>query len=686
MRRCARWIIFVSLLFTCPLFWGQESPDEEEEQIRQYEAVAELVPDRIVRGGLARIRIRTDIPWLGIVTVDVPDIKSPLVIWESPVARTWLKSPGGGRMIEIRASIRAEKAGFYKIGAFKVRSGVGEAKTRELDLIVLNADERDLPYPLAIRWRDRPLEVWQGEVFPLVLEAQNLDGLYMPDSVSLSTSPAGILQEADNVADIMMRPYMNNSLYDVPVAVWLWVLDEPGNYSFPGGRVRMLGLERKIDSFRLKVKPLPEAVEDSFAVGNFNLDYIWSPETYAPGEIFSVRVRVQGSGNLNILNLPRPKIKGTRMISVIPDSSYSAGLEGYTGWKEERIDFEILKEGEHSLEIPGWSWLEKGQVETYSPKIFSFTASHTGNSETRTAGILLGPDMTGYGPDYFNWRYLYWSWLYLPGPIVLLLRLKFRRQKVNPVVTSGLIILFFVFSLLLTSAKSFQPDLEEMAQEVVNKAGQDDWREARDILNDMKTRMGEWPGLLHDMALVNMELGKGEEAVYNIRRADFFRPGSPRFARTLRRVEESFKLEDQVSLLLFFQPRIVFIIFLIFFNSTFILFSSMIADRSLARERTRYRKAFSLIILLIFLFLSLATMVYSHERWLTRSAVVVRGAETLKKIPDDLASDWMQLPEGTAVLVRATYRTNVLVETGYGLEGWLPESSLRFTGGRKDGF
>ena len=66
-------------------------------------------------------------------------------------------------------------------------------------------------------------------------------------------------------------------------------------------------------------------------------------------------------------------------------------------------------------------------------------------------------------------------------------------------------------------------------------------------------------------------------------------------------------------------------------------------------------------------------------------AVVRTGAESLRKIPEPLATDWIRLPAGTSLRVLAEEGENRLVRTGYGLEGWLPSSSLLIVENDSDG-
>ena len=61
-------------------------------------------------------------------------------------------------------------------------------------------------------------------------------------------------------------------------------------------------------------------------------------------------------------------------------------------------------------------------------------------------------------------------------------------------------------------------------------------------------------------------------------------------------------------------------------------------------------------------------------------AVVGPGPGALMRIPGRLALNWLELPAGTTVHLTASEQGHYLVETGYGLEGWLSEETVLVVG------
>jgi hypothetical protein len=166
-----------------------------------------------------------------------------------------------------------------------------------------------------------------------------------------------------------------------------------------------------------------------------------------------------------------------------------------------------------------------------------------------------------------------------------------------------------------------------------------------------------------------MAAGSPDKAVYLIRRALFLRPGSVRLSETLSYLEGRFGLSDQMPVPLKFPPSLFFIIWLIFINAFFLSLTWLMFRKNASD--------FIVFVSAIFLLaVSSGAMLYMEKLWKQPTAVVKDESEPLRKIPGPMATDWIQLPGGSAVSVTAVEGDDILVRTGYGLEGWLPGSSL----------
>ncbi|MCK5735622.1 MAG: hypothetical protein KAH21_04045, partial [Spirochaetaceae bacterium] len=135
-------------------------------------ASLEFDPERVLRGERFTIQIRTSIPWGNEVEIIRPELNGPMVWWAYPYARAWTVQAEDGtsvRMIEVLSSIRVDKPGFFQIEPFRIRSGDREAVTEIKEVIGLEPDESEFPYPVTASWRSVPETFWQGQAVPIVL-------------------------------------------------------------------------------------------------------------------------------------------------------------------------------------------------------------------------------------------------------------------------------------------------------------------------------------------------------------------------------------------------------------------------------------------------------------------------------------------------------------------------------------
>ena len=62
----------------------------------------------------------------------------------------------------------------------------------------------------------------------------------------------------------------------------------------------------------------------------------------------------------------------------------------------------------------------------------------------------------------------------------------------------------------------------------------------------------------------------------------------------------------------------------------------------------------------------------------TERGVILYDETAMRKIPDERASGWRSLVAGTSVAVQGLSDGFILVETGYGLKGWVASERILF--------
>ncbi|RLW70338.1 MAG: hypothetical protein B6D68_00955, partial [spirochete symbiont of Stewartia floridana] len=402
------------------------------------DAILTLTPPKAARGQQVTIVIRTSLPWDDDAQISNPPLNGALTWWAYPYARPWgMRNEDGTvvRKVAVRAAVRVDGPGFHSIDPFHIKVKGLEVSTDIARIIGVERDERDFPYPISVQWRFPPKTVWQGQTIPLILEARNLSYLALASSASLTQVPAGLLEEAPGYGRVNTRPYETDTLYDVPMAAWLWTLGEPGPFEFPGARVVVSGLTRVAPGFSLKVLPLPSSVSQTGAVGRFRLDVDWGKGPYKVDAILSLRVRIEGEGNLGVLRGPLPEITGAEQVNSHSLSSYLPDPLGYKGWREERFDYRINEAGALKVRIPKWTWFDPqdtGHVYSVAEQIHTIQVEEALDEELlSSADMLLGADLFRYRSLVFHGRNPILYLLVLPGILVLTALYVFRRFKLR---------------------------------------------------------------------------------------------------------------------------------------------------------------------------------------------------------------------------------------------------------------
>jgi len=58
------------------------------------------------------------------------------------------------------------------------------------------------------------------------------------------------------------------------------------------------------------------------------------------------------------------------------------------------------------------------------------------------------------------------------------------------------------------------------------------------------------------------------------------------------------------------------------------------------------------------------------------AGIISSGGANLTKVPNERALKWMTLGEGNCVYIKGEWKDEYLIETEYGLQGWVSKNSL----------
>ena len=600
------------------------------------------------------------------------DIKDP--VWPEGVEkisgpytaqRTIQKEDGSyATVLQLIYTLRAGSAGIFSIPPVEVSDAVETQRSEALSIAVLRRDESFLNYPLLAEWQDIPLSLYTGQAVPLVLMMHNMEEISLPESVQLATPDGAFLEKVRGIGDIAYGAVGEDTLFHVPMETWMLTPSQPGILKLGSAAVQILGLTRKTPSLKLEVKALPEEIVSTGAVGQFRYSLELPKKEISSGAQVGLRIRVDGTGNLNYLNIPEPVFPEDMNVLRRELSDYQAAPGGYEGYRELEFSFSVEDEGSYTIRIPGFFWLDPdtGRVSRSPAEIFNFKVRSLLDSlqEDEQSFSLIPVEEVlkeGRAGLYMNpWLYLF----LLPGPLFLLfVRLGvFRKSTV-----------VLLASLLMLSAAL--PDEGESFW--MNEAGQAfDAGEYEQALHLYETRGRNWEersSFLYNRAVLHFLNGNNSSAVADLRSALKLRPTNSLASGTLSLIEEHLGLEHQPVITVFVAPDILFVLVILSINLVFLF---------LGLYRLKRQAGWTALMVIFSILLSLAgtTELVRSLVLLQRKEAVVSSEISIRKIPEENANPWITLPEGTAARIIRSHDGFVLIHTAYGLEGWVHREDL----------
>lgn len=570
------------------------------------------------------------------------------------------------RFIRIHYVFRASQAGRSIVEPLSFRIGEKEYTTESALLeIAQRRGEPLVPFDLA--WIIPQTEIYEGQTVAAFLEMQNLTGITMPDTVSVTPPARVVFEEVKGLGGITSLVAGNRELYRMTVASYLLTPSAPGRIVLPAARVKALGLTVESRQQALTVKPLPPAVRSTGAVGRFQVTSRLGREEMTLGDTVELVVRIEGAGNLNYLQLPDLVYPDVVVTGKTGRSSLLPSETGYQGFMEWEVRISPQKAGDFRLTVPPFPWLdpESGRIHTSRERVHRIAVRERviqdeEGKARKDHKILRSEEIMSFqGGDAYRNIYLYG--LLVPGLIVLVQGL-LRRKGKSLLAVFGLICLSGLFIAAGKAPVREIPQVERGADAF--EAG--DYPEAEKAFLQAADGLPGNPGIDYNLGLTYRALDNPSRAVFHLRRAAVQSPGTGFFREALLAVEKHGGLLRQTPV-----PSIHPDFFFIFFIVSFLAACTL---PWLVKRRGVLLISF--IIFLLPIGLSLGGAAYQAAERNSRWGVVAAEGTVMRKIPLPNSSEWLYLQEGTSVGVRGHSDNFILVRTGFGVEGWVDAKKL----------
>jgi len=624
------------------------------------EARVVLNSDRYVVGTRWSIDLLVDTPDSLSVKVPVPTLPPQLSLSDGPYIRetSWEKTPGVlSRATKVTFTFRTNAPGIVDVGPFEVRLGTQIQVLPAVTVYLLAADEAKRRFPVQLGWIVPDGPFYEGQAIPLILQAKNLDVLAQPQDPGLGAPAGALWDKVVGLGEIQINSIGEDRLMNIPWGGWMLIPTKAGQVTIPGFRGSVSGLDRPVPPLTLDVEAIPDEVAQSRAVGAFSYSVDAKEDSAQPGQLV-VTQELSGQGNFPYLKLPDVAIPSLTLTSRQEGTRYRAGKAGYEGSLVVTWRFATDQARTITVTLPGFEAFQTKtmRIDRWDPRTTS-VALHLPSGATEVASSARPLDWAGV-QAVRPWGVLQ-GWpvvlFFLPGPLVLLGTFVLRGPG------RGLLV-FLVLGVSLTGASEGAPEGFSEALQARGAVAADQWAALA------QAHPGE-PGLWYNKALACRDAGRTAEAIQAFRLA--LRTGfqGDSAGRALMALEEKDLITDQFVPWIGWPTNWLFLGFCFAFNLPFGLWA---AQRLSGAPGWVPPLAVAVLTTVV-----LGLVVAGAENARTEADAVIGLTDgPIRKVPGDLAETWMTLKAGTVVKVQGASDRWVLVQTGYGLEGWVQSSSL----------
>lgn len=600
-------------------------------------------------------------------------------IIDGPNLRSILEEDEQGEMkraTRVSFTLMGEKMGWWRLPGPRVHFTNGEVVPAPEKAVGIGRFRGGgIDVPISARWDLPKMEIYLGETLPVLLRAEDLRNIGLIDSLEYSPPSLGSFERVSGLGEIEQWETEEIQVYSLPAAVFLFTPFEVGEVTFSPAEVFINQQSAESPPVTIRVKALPPEARESGAVGSFSFSVDVDRREPAARDTLVCTVRVSGEGNLTYLTLPEPRFEGLRVTKTEEYEDLKPSMGGYKGVREIRY-FCTGGKGEATIQVPDFVYFNPAREETtrIEGEDFSITLlppDQTGMGEDNEEGnpwLLISPESAGWtGTDYYR-EGVYYLFL-LPGAIILLVLLILGKLKLLPLAVVGLVtMVLFTACTRPKDAGDFSRAYEEFEGENYNLST---------LLFQQGAQRKGYYYLYHNAGVSSHFAGDKAEAVYFLRKAVYKNPLQTRSRETLSALEEEYGLQGQTPLPFPVHPEIFFFSLILFVNLFFALGGLFLFKRNGV-----------VVILLLLMFAGvlgsgagLLGSALSRDR---RVGIVMDDREGLKKIPMDSAEEWLSIEEGTAVRVEQFFSDYVLVETGYGIKGWIGKSNISMVSDGKE--
>jgi len=637
----------------------------------------DISPNPVGRGDRFGVTIVVDIEDPSALDVTQPDLSEDIVLLRGPYVRPVWSGEGDGeerRQTEITYLYRCDATGRFEIGPYRIITPRRIFSTEPALLEVGVYRNRQLVVPLELRWDVQPSSAYVGQNVICILKALEQRDIRIFDDTVIQSPSEGFFQPAEGIGEIRRYNRGGVSLYEIPIETFVFTPSSAGTVTLPGARVNWEEGQAVSSRTVIDVLPLPEAVQQSGAVGRFEITAEIDHTELETGQRVGLTVRVSGTGNLNYLQFPELEAPAFSILEQDEEADYTASAGGYRGWRQYTYTLVAEEPGPANIMVKSLTAFDPVERRVYFSPGRSFPmqvlspqgrTSEESDTDSFQFSLIQAGDMEQVNMSLRYSSWMEYLWL-LPGPIVFLLFLLLKRRKA---VLTVFLLLFLSFNPIDFTSDGLTDTVLSAERHYSDK----DYVAAEALYEELIVQQPYVPALYYNAALCAYQQGKIGRAVIHARTAQELQPMEQEYRRFLGYLDAQYGIVTQINSPFPFHPDFFLFILILGINA-----AGFLGVLYLFRRKNSY--FIGALLLVVVSFANVIGMTYAvHASKRTTAVVMQESGEVyeVQKIPKDGSEADFVLQPGETLHIKGDADDFYFVTTSLGQKGWIKKTSVR---------
>ncbi|MCK5202105.1 MAG: BatD family protein, partial [Spirochaetales bacterium] len=321
----------------------------------------EISPNPVGRGDKFTVDFFIDYDDMTGISIETPELPFGISLFKGPYKRPyWFKLDDGSsrKKTIVTYTYSTNTTGRFVLGSYHVSAGTDIFVTKAEVIRIGLYRNRKLYMPYDIEWSFSEGTFYEGQAVSLILEVRNLEEVMLFEDVTVSLPDKGFMESVKNLGFVSEQEIGNYSLYTVPVRGYIFTPASAGRLKIPSASISARGVTSVSDSSYLTVLEIPEQIKNTGAIGDFGISYWLKNDELSRNEKIELHVIVEGTGNLNYLQLQEPSGDGLTLVNTVEVSNYESSIKGYSGSRETVYSFISDSPGDKALIVPAFPFLD----------------------------------------------------------------------------------------------------------------------------------------------------------------------------------------------------------------------------------------------------------------------------------------------------------------------------------------